>query len=504
MIRFVCHKDDTAFWTQLLYDQNNNQIFAGKRELTPGSIGGFQMNDYYIAAECEFENNYPVLVFLKNASYNSEKSSNITFTYYPSEFGVEVDFTKSSFAPETYGSVVGRVYGFSLPSFGTIEVDLYKENLGTGSSELIEENLYAISTLYSAFSFNFKCPPLEVGSYYFHAKYILDDEIIYEDTEPFELDGTIKNYEGVIIRDGESYHVDTEYFNKVFEIVSPKHYNLYNDDIRFEIYAPLAQNGGYSTYNKFWGTHAYSDSFEIKDDLSTLLGEQFNRKIEVYLNNVLIKEYDFKHVGIVNGYLPTSLLNRGKNTLFVVSSQGLDWVDENPIFFTWQAPDGTYRYIHSSVEFFYKTKEGSTGLEVEEDDGRSSGARIHTVPGGGSSDMPNDGFSGRGGGSGSNNGYIDFTGLGTPPDRSNYSNDIFGTIGYALDFIIYISSMPFKVLFGGLEWLITNFLTLFSWVGQLASIIGSWFNFLPREVRSLLLGGFMCSIIAFVLRLFRK
>lgn len=496
-IFYYSHKDDTAFCTKSLYDEDNNIRFVETHEIDYKSGSGFQLNDYYIAAECEFENNYPVLVFFKNGSYNSEESSGITFTYFPPEFGVEVDLTKSSFAPETYGSVVGRVYGTYLPSFGTIEVDLYKENLSTGSSDLIEERLLWISNIDTDFSFNFECPPLEIGSYSLHAKFIVDDEIKYEDTEPFELDGTIKDYTSVIVRDGEGYQVDSAYFNRVFRILNPKHFNLYNEEVWFEINTPLSNDGGYTSKN-ILGNYVYTDSFALKDILSDLLGNTFNRKVDVYLNNVLIKEYDFKNFSGVTGYLPSALLNRGKNTLFVVSSQGSP--EESSEYFNWLAPDGTYRYIHSAIEFFYKTKEGSGGLIVETGDfsGGSSGGGGGSGGGGAFSDedMPNDGSTGQG--------YIGFTGLDTPPDRSNYPDDIFGTIGYALDFIFYVISMPFKVLFGALEWLISNFLTLFSWVGQLSSLIGSWFNFLPKEVRSLLLGGFMCSIIAFVLKLFRK
>ena len=51
--------------------------------------------------------------------------------------------------------------------------------------------------------------------------------------------------------------------------------------------------------------------------------------------------------------------------------------------------------------------------------------------------------------------------LASSPDRANYSDDIFGTIGYALDFIIYILSMPFKVLFGaGMDFPISNLVFL--------------------------------------------
>lgn len=483
-----------------IYERNSDDVIKNKdrifsnmnfsRVSLTNSVKGVD----FLASDVD----YPILIALeKGAEIDYEKSSGISRTFYNSEFGVEVDLTKSSFAPETYGSVVGRVYGTSLPAFGTIEVDLYKENLATGSSDLIEDNLFWIGTLGSDFSFNFECPPLEVGSYSFHAKFIINDEVKYEGTESFELDGTIKDYEALIVRDGESYHVDTAYFNKVFKISSPKHYNLYNNEIWFDINTPLSKDGGFS-FKNILGNYAYTDSFALKDVLSDLLGNTFNRKVDVYLNNVLIKEYDFKNFSGVTGYLPSALLNRGKNTLFVVSSQGLP--EESSEYFNWLAPDGTYRYIHSAIEFFYKTKEGSGGLIVETDDfsGGSSGGGGGSGGGGAFSDddMINDGSSGQG--------YIGFTGLDTPPDRSNYPDDIFGTIGYALDFIFYVISMPFKVLFGALEWLISNFLTLFSWVGQLSALIGSWFNFLPREVRSLLLGGFMCSIIAFVLKLFRK
>lgn len=494
------HKDETPFsYTRSIYFNSTDKIDVDEYQLKPLSMDSTTLNENIDWIKFECQNSCPILAFVKNGNYNSEESVDITFTYYVPEFGVEVDETKTSYAPNTFGSVVGRVYGTNLPTYGTVKVDLYKQDLSTGSSVLIEEKVEWIGTVDSSFSYNFDCPPIEIGSYYLYARFISEREILYEATAPFELDGTIKDYEDVIVRDGDTYYVDSAYYNKVFKISRPKHYNLYNDDIWFDIQTPLSKDGGFTTTNIF-GNFVYTDSFGLIDILleDNPHPKKLNRKVDVYLNNVLIKEYDFKNFASVTGYLPSALLNRGKNTLFVVSNQKM--YEEGPVYFKWLAPDGTYRFIHSSVEFFYKTKDGSNGLIVETDDfsGGSSGGGGGSGGGGAFSDdnMPNDGSSG--------NGYIGFTGLDTPPDRSNYTDDIFGTIGYGLDFIVYVISMPFKVLFNGLEWLISNFLTLFSWVGQLSAIIGSWFNFLPREVRSLLLGGFMCSIIAFVLKLFRK
>jgi hypothetical protein len=96
------------------------------------------------------------------------------------------------------------------------------------------------------------------------------------------------------------------------------------------------------------------------------------------------------------------------------------------------------------------------------------------------------------------------TDLGEAPNRENYSDDILGTVQFGFDTVLYYILYPFKLLGQGIGIFISSFADGFSWVGQLSALVGSWFMYLPQEIRAIFMGTFLCVIIAFIIGLFRR
>ena len=89
------------------------------------------------------------------------------------------------------------------------------------------------------------------------------------------------------------------------------------------------------------------------------------------------------------------------------------------------------------------------------------------------------------------------------PDRSAYDDGVLGSIEYGFDTLGYWITYPFKLVADGIKSLVSMISSGFDWVTDLSGIIGGWFSFLPVEVRTLLLGSFVCVIIAFIIRTFK-
>lgn len=121
--------------------------------------------------------------------------------------------------------------------------------------------------------------------------------------------------------------------------------------------------------------------------------------------------------------------------------------------------NGRYYHVWAATEFYYKTVDG--------------------------------GYDG---------GQIDNTGA---PKREDYSDDIWGAVSWGFDSIIYYITFPFKLIGDGIAYVIDLFGTAFGWVGQISSLIASWFSFIPVPLMALIYGTITCTFIAFIIKLFR-
>ena len=331
-----------------------------------------------------------------------------------------------------------------------------------------------------SFNFEFSCPALELGHYVL-AAYYETDTIELDDMTGFIIDRTVNDIDKFINIDGKEYKTD-EYFGKVFWFTYPEHNTLVGLNTPQELYY-FRGSEDYFSQNIF-GKYSFNENFPVASE-----GE-FDLKVNIFINDYLLDVRDVSSRLVGTNSISDSLLNRGRNTAYITSST---FRDERDDIYNYKIGD-KYYYLYDALDFYYKTTEGSGDVEVTVPDRDSGvGGRWHD------DDTP-----GRGGGIGSGVGGPGGFTIGSPPNRSDYPDDILGTLNYIIDWIAYIISIPVNLLISAFDWLVNVFTSLFYWVGQLSSLIGSWFNFLPSEVRALLMASFVASIVAFVLRLFRK
>jgi hypothetical protein len=93
--------------------------------------------------------------------------------------------------------------------------------------------------------------------------------------------------------------------------------------------------------------------------------------------------------------------------------------------------------------------------------------------------------------------------IGKAPTRDQYEDGILGAIEYGLDLVGYWVSYPFVLIGEGISSMVKGFEQGFEWVGEFAAMIGSWFLFLPPEIRALMIGVIVCAMITMVIKLFK-
>ena len=263
---------------------------------------------------------------------------------------------------------------------------------------------------------------------------------------------------------GNSIHTVDNYFNRIWVIENPIKNLTYNSVPSVRIKGNLEFLEKQGILQK-WGYKNVDNIDEIDVSLPYGLGKLNS----VWLNDYYLGEFNFENVESLNFNfnIPESKLNRGLNTIYITSYTGSDISRTYANF----ERNGSYHHLFSGIDFYYKT-----------------------------SDLPGPG----GGGVGGDDPYNDGINIGNPPNRANYQSGIYGDIQFALDYIVYLIKIPFKVIFGGLGWLVENFTNMFSWVGELTSMIGTWFGFLPSEIRLLILGVIVCTFVGFAISIFKK
>ena len=357
------------------------------------------------------------------------------------------------------GSVIVDIVG-NNQNDGTLKVELFKV---VGTSYSLVQTMYenTFENGYNDFNINLSLPSLELGNYRVIANYKPHGEFNYPRHFDFETVLPDDNTKVRINLGGETIEVDN-YYNSIWEIKEPKRNLSYNEKPNLKIIGNkkyLEKQGILELWN--YNVDVFKDYNEISLALPYGLGTVFN----VYINEFFVGMYEFSNIDNLTFSItiPESKLNRGLNTVYITSHSSREFATEKVKF--WK--DGGYRYLFSGVDFYYKSI-GDNELE-------------HPY------EPPIDG------------------GLGdVPPKRSDYPEGIAGDLQYYFATILYYIGMPFRLLFNAINWLLTNFANLFSWVGQLNSMILSWFSFLPMEIRVLLMGVIVCSFIAFVLAIFRK
>lgn len=371
----------------------------------------------------------------------------------------------NTYKPYKNNSVRFNVEGENLPD-GYFNISLHKK---------VNDVKTRVATIYTAewdnsqFSDIFDCGMLELGQYEIDVIYTYEDTNTGLTRTAFaSLSFTIEESElederYSVSLGGQSIQVD-KYFNQIWQIEYPKKNILYNvvPQLKFkgnEFY--LSKLG----LLQYWN---YNTKFLYNSNLWSIFGEHYP-KVNIYLNNHLIDTVNFSTLANLNlNYtIPESKLNRGLNTVYITTYNYLSYSDDYVDFYK----DGGYRYLFSGVDFYYKSSEGSNpDIPPDEDLGHG--------PGG-----------------------IDW---GEVPDRSNYREDWIGDIQYGIDYLAYLISLPFKVIFGGIEFLVSNFTNMFSWVGSLTAMIGEWFGFIPAEIRLLTLGVIVCTFVGFAISIFKK
>ena len=441
---------------------------------------GFMLGRYDIWSNFEFDNTLPVLVVKTYAhEYDGyEESSGLSLIYGSPTIDISIDMDKSSKEANVPGSIVGNLTGSFFDQLeetgGHLTLGLSK-NVGNKFSfvtKLIDVDIDEGDLVDGSFNFVFSCPALELGHYVLAAHYETDS-IELDDMTGFMIDGTINDVPRDITVGGNTYKTDS-YFRKVFHFIYPRNNYLY-DELNPE---KLMFIGDVKYFNREvnHGKFSFNDNFTIESVAEDM-------KVNVFINDYMLTTCDISIGMDWTPSLSPSLLNRGRNSAYITSFSFRDEPDE---IYSYKIGD-KYYYLFDAIDFYYKTTEGSGDVEVtvpDPNDDRLVGGRE-----GDPWDIP-----GSGGG----------IGFGSPPNRSDYPDDILGTLNYFIDWIAYIISIPINLLIAAFDWLVNVFTSLFYWVGQLSALIGSWFNFLPIEVRSLLMASFVASIVAFVLRLFRK
>jgi len=485
---FYIHKDEPEKVHVSVTERDLNLTdYYYEYEWSPYYQTGFTYGFSYIGAAFEFDNTLPVLVVKRNAyKYDGyEESSGLSLIYGAPTLDISIDMDRSSKEANVPGSIIGNVTGSFFDQLeepgGRLTLSLNKV-VGIKYSfieNIIDEVIVEEDIIDGSFNFEFSCPALELGHYILLAHYETENEE-FADLLTFKIDRDINDIDKFINIDGQEYKTD-DYFGKVFWFTYPEHNKLYYGGNEGQEIFYLRGSEDYFSQNIF-GKYSFNENFPIASE-----GE-FDLNINVFINDYLLEECDVSNKLVFTNNISASLLNRGRNTAYITSSTFRDEWDE---IYNYKIGD-KYYYLYDALDFYYKTTEGSGDVEVTVPD-RESGGR------------DGDPWSGPGsGGIGSGVGGPGGLSIGSPPNRSDYPDDVLGTLNYIIDWIAYIISIPINLLISAFDWLVNVFTSLFYWVGQLSSIIGSWFNFLPIEVRALLMAAFVASIVAFVLRLFRK
>lgn len=480
---FYVHKDepDDVFVSETNYLTGNREVYD-EFLWAPYYQTGFSFGPLDYGALFEFDNTLPVLI-IKHDAYEYEgyeEDSGVSLIYGPPTIEVTVDMDKSSKEANVPGSIVGNLTGSFFDQIdeigGRLKLSLSKTvgNKFSFVTTLIDVVIGEEDLVDGNFNFEFSCPALELGHYVLAAHYETDI-IELDDMTGFIIDRDVNDIDKFINIDGKEYKMD-DYFGKVFWFTYPEHNTLVGINTPQEIYY-FRGSEDYFSQNIF-GKYSFNENFPVASE-----GE-FDLKVNIFINDYLLDVHDISSRLVGTNAISDSLLNRGRNTAYITSST---FRDERDDIYNYKIGD-KYYYLYHAVDFYYKTTEGSGDVEVTVPDGDSGGREGDPWPGPGS------------GGIGGPGGLT----LGSPPNRSDYPDDILGTLNYFIDWIAYIISIPVNLLISAFDWLVNVFTSLFYWVGQLSSIIGSWFNFLPIEVRALLMAAFVASIVSFVLRLFRK
>lgn len=408
-----------------------------------------------LGIENEFlQNNPDVLVIGGYATYDT---ASYAWDHQPS-FEINPN-PNSTYICNREGSVIVDIVG-NNQNDGTLKVELFKV---VGTSYSLVQTLYenTFENGYNDFNINLSLPSLELGNYRVIANYKPHGEFNYPRHFDFETVLPDDNTKVRVNLGGEIIEVDN-YYNSIWEIKEPKRNLSYNVKPNLKIIGNtkyLEKQGLLELWN--YNVDVFKDYEEISLALPYGLGTVFN----VYINEFFVGMYEFSNIDNLTFSItiPESKLNRGLNTVYITSHSSREFATDKVKF--WK--DGGYRYLFSGIDFYYKTTELEDGEFPD--------------------DLPPD--------------SID---IDTPPNRSDYPEGIAGDIQYYFATLMYYIGMPFRILFNAISWLITNFANLFSWVGQLNSMILSWFSFLPMELRVLLMGVIVCSFIAFILAIFRK
>ena len=371
----------------------------------------------------------------------------------------------NNYMPYSANSVMFDVLGSNLPD-GSLDITLYK---------IVDGNKTRVKTITSfeneipELNERYACGQLELGDYEIEIIYTYpDDETglnkVAFDTLNFTISNSSSQDGTYDISLGDSIHTVDNYFNRIWVIENPIKNLTYNSVPSVRIKGNLEFLEKQGILQK-WGYKNVDNIDEIDVSLPYGLGKLNS----VWLNDYYLGEFNFENVESLNFNfnIPESKLNRGLNTIYITSYTGSDISRTYANF----ERNGSYHHLFSGIDFYYKTSE---------------------QPGPG------------GGGVGGDDPYNDGIDIGSPPNRANYQSGIYGDIQYALDYIVYLIKIPFKVIFGGLGWLVENFTNMFSWVGELTSMIGTWFGFLPNEIRLLILGVIVCTFVGFAISIFKK
>ena len=371
----------------------------------------------------------------------------------------------NTYLPYSANSVMFDVLGSNLPN-GSLDISLYK---------IVDGNKTRVKTIDSfenelnELNERYTCGQLELGDYEVEIIYTYPDVETGLNKVAFEtLNFTISNsssqngtYEVSL---GNSIHTVDNYFNRIWVIENPIKNLTYNSVPSVRIKGNLEFLEKQGILQK-WGYK----NVDIIDEIDVSIPYGLGKLNSVWLNDYYLGEFNFENVESLNFNfnIPESKLNRGLNTIYITSYTGSDISRTYANF----ERNGSYHHLFSGIDFYYKT-----------------------------SDQPGPG----GGGVGGDDPYNDGIDIGSPPNRANYQSGLYGDIQFALDYIVYLIKIPFKVIFGGLGWLVENFTNMFSWVGELTSMIGTWFGFLPSEIRLLILGVIVCTFVGFAISIFKK
>ena len=479
---------DTIRITEKYYElDTRNQTFLGMKNRTRGTfqyaissqvsqmfVPGFGQHDpgYYVHEHKIINTSSKIMKFLYKKS-NDGTVATVSNKYSTYESAYEALLNKPKIdlilkEDNTYlaydnNSVKFNIEGVNLPN-GSLHiylnkiVDEVKTRVGTVYSEVLDGEINTINT-------EKNCVPLELGSYELETFYTYTDvetglQLVLFDSDLFEINNNESGIYSVSLG-GNIITVD-KYFNRIWQIDRPTSNLMYN-------VTPTLKVIGNNNYLKkqgilqIWGY----DNFEYFNEVDTGISYGLGKVVSVWLNDTYLYDMEFGNVSdlIFNINIPESKLNRGLNTIYITSYTGREIATDLINF----ERNGSYHYLFSGLDFYYKT-----------------------------SDVPNNG------GGGGDYPYDDGIDIGNPPNRANYQSGLYGDIQFALDYIVYLIKIPFKVIFGGLGWLVNNFTNMFSWVGSLTTMIGTWFGFLPSEIRLLILGVIVCSFVGFAISIFKK